>query len=311
MGSREKLAFPVQRSIPLNASGNSAKVLTIETGMLLSQYNGRLYRQGRTYRCHLSNCEMQADVNYQIFTLPNNWFVHGAIKLAWKNYKSAMQDELRQLKDNGLQHAKWHDFRINHSDVSGTESTAMAMVFNGAAWFGAPVIGDTTIAKVTDTAGTEHGFNVVGQVTNSYNVMYEYAQALNAKSTPDADFAGPQGYELLHPGAEDLDHLAEQGDQPPYTTDYTGWWDSNEDGTLNDDSTVLVHQDTMYIDADGSGVTRSKTFDAPLGLIFVYTSASDFHYGESEDPELTLNVSPGKYKGVHSEPIFRHDLKVE
>ena len=186
--------------------------------------------------------QLYRNVEYTIFTLPNTWFTHGAIKHAWKNYRAAMQDELMQ---SGGRTSKWHDFRINVADPDGTDASATPLVFDGNTWLVAPVPGDAPNSVVTNSAGTEHGFHLTGDVSNSYNVLYEYAQLLNSRATPQVDFAGPQSYEGLFAGSDDLDHLMEKGDQPPYAPAHLGWWDSNEDGTLNDASTSLAYVDTI------------------------------------------------------------------
>lgn len=303
----EALASPVQRTIPFWSSIDSAKMLRIDIPKLLSQFNSRLYRQGRNYRCQVQVTfpNTHQAVEYTLFTLPNTWFTHGAIKHAWKNYRAAMQDELMQ---SGGRTSKWHDFRMKLNDPSGTDGEALGLVFDGAAWRTAPTVGDAGDSIVTNSAGTEKSFHVVGDVSNSYNILYEYAQLLMSRNTPASDFAGPTAYEGLFKGADDLDHLLERGDQPPYSPTFQGWWDSNEDGTLNDASTSLAYQDTIVTSVSGEGTRpgKSKVFDAPLGIVYVFTSAGDFEH--STHGELAVTVSPGSYKGVHAEPIYRYQL---
>lgn len=306
----EALAQPVQRTIPVWASVNSATMIRVDAPNLLSRMNSRLYRQGRNYRCQFSIIapNTRQAIEYKIFTLPNTWFTHGAIKHAWKQYRAAMQDELMQ---SGGQTGKWHDFRMGLTDPDGTDANGVGVIFDGNTWKVAPVAGDAEAAIVTNSAGTEMAFNVVGSVSNSYNILYEYAQLLNSRQTPATDFAGPQSYEGLFKGADDLDHLMEKGDQPPYSPTHIGWWDSDEDGTLNDASTTLAYQDTIVSATSGEGTSpqKSRVFDAPLGLVYITTSSSDFLYTDGEGgPELALTVSPGNYKGVHSDPIFRYSM---
>ncbi len=314
----EALANPTQRTVACMSSINSAKMLRFDTPGLLSQMNSKLYRQGRNYSVRLNIVQPQTRTRteYKIFTLPNTWFTHGAIKHAFKNYKAAMQDELSQT---GGKHARWHDFRIKLTDPDGTDGEADAVVWTGGNWLTGPTVGDSGDSSVTNSAGTSISFHVVGDISNSYNILQQYALYLNSRRTPAADFAGPTSYEGMFEGADDLDKLMELGDQPPYSIDYLGLWDANEDGTLSDASTALSYQDTIYIgrgnDSDDTSTSASgskvisKVFDAPLGIVYVHTSQTDFLYTDGEGgPELALEAMPGNYKGVKSSPIFRHNL---
>lgn len=284
-------------------------MIRIDVPALLSETNSKLYRQGRSYRLRLKLVTPHTNqgVQYKIFTLPNTWFTHGAVKHAFRNYKAAMQDELMQT---GGKHAKWHDFRIAVSDPDGTDSGTGGVTFTGANWLHNPTVGDLVNSSVTNSAGTSIGFHLVGDVSNSYNIMEHYARYLEQRRTPPTDFSGPQSYEGMFKGADDLDNLMEEGDQPPYSIDMKGWWDSNEDGTLNDASTALSYEGTMY-SATGldAAQTHSQWFDAPLGMVYIYTSAADFWYTDAEGgPEIAFEAAAGSYKGVKSSPIFRHDL---
>ena len=59
----------------------------------------------------------------------------------------------------------------------------------------------------------------------------------------------------------------------------------------------------------GSPKVTSRTFDAPLGVCFIKTSGSDSCTPiQTGGPEVALTLSPGNYKGVHSDPIYRYTM---
>jgi len=81
------------------------------------------------------------------------------------------------------------------------------------------------------------------------------------------------------------------------------------------DDTRLVYQDSVYVgkgsDSDDVVARASgnrlvtRTFTAPLGLVFLESSTA---FTQSSDSELAMIAKAGKYKGVSSEPIFHHVL---
>lgn len=309
MASQEKLAYPVHRVFPGVASANSCTVMRVDVPQLLSQFNSRLYRQGRTYRCQVAVTSPNSiqSRQYRILTLPNTWFTHGAYKHAFKNYRAAMQDELAQT---GGKTSKWHDFHVKLNDPGNTDAGFEAVVNTGANWDEAPGAGEVFDSQVTNVAGTLSSFNMIGDFTDSYNILQEYALHLNrGADRPDDSSAGPQSFEDLFSGSDDLDRILEKGDEPPYDSDFSGWWDLSQDGSLTDADTCLAYQDTIVTATSGEGTHpgRSQWFDAPLGAIWLVTNQADFNYG-SEAPELAVTVASGSYKGVKSEPIIRYKM---
>ncbi len=308
MASKEKLAYPVHRTFPGVASANSCPIMRVDVPGLLSRMNSRLYRQGYTYRCQVAVTSPNSiqSRQYRILTLPNTWFTLGAYKHAFKNYKAAMQDELAQAGGT----AKWHDFHVKLNDPEGTDAGFVPQVHTGQNWGNAPNAGEIFDSQVTNVAGTLSSFNMIGAFTDSYNIMQQYALHLNrGADRPDDSSAGPQSYEDLFAGADDLDRILEKGDEPPYDSDFSGWWDLDGDGSLTDADTCLAYQDTVVTATSGEGTHpgRSMWFDAPLGAIWLVTNQADFNYG-SEAPELAVTVASGSYKGVKADPIIRYRM---
>ena len=293
--------MPTEKCIPIYGSGSSARTIKISTSNLLSQMNMRLYRQSMNYKVKISLADLESDGanHFQIFTLPNTWLTNGAIKHAYRMYKLAMKDELAQT---GGKTSKWHDFRINDVDADGTVTTAQALGFDGNSWTELAAPADTSLSVITpDSGGTEQGFHVVGNVANSYNIITEYVKHILSRGQEPQASVGPQAYEGLIDSADDLDNLLERGDLPPYDKDFAGW----AGDASADTNTTLVFQDTLRYDANAMYKTVSKTFDAPLGLVWIF-SDEDLLY--TSRPQFCLHVSAGNYKGVDATPIIKYDM---
>ena len=90
----------------------------------------------------------------------------------------------------------------------------------------------------------------------------------------------------------------EDFDNPPYPNDLSGtnWADA-----------VMVLQDSIAFDGGaGPGSLQTRTFDAPLGFVFVVKTddGTDTDFSTSH-PELILRVKAGSYKGTAAKPIVR------
>ncbi len=312
-----KLAqMPTQRVIACSAGEASQTAGVVEVAPLLSQMNSRLYRQGMVYDVQVALTEpISPTVPYQlnIYTLPNNWFTHGAIKEAFSRWRSSLQDE---LVATGGKHSKWLDFTIQ-PDADGSPGSN---VFYPNFWDGNSHTAVSTgykqgYSEVTDSDGDVMKFNTGGAEDKSgagvYNVMLEFARHIMSRRADDTAESGPQAYEGLQAGLDEMDHILEDGDTPPWDQDY-GMWHGAADA---DSDTRLVWADTLVIgignDSDDTAArtaaTRlvSRTIQAPLGLLFLEANAA---FAQSSDSEFAVIAKPGKYKGVSAAPIFHHDL---
>ncbi len=117
----------VENNIALEAlatDATDAGDAIIQVDKALSIMNHRLYRQGRNYTCSL---QLIPDVDHstlevEIFTLPDNWFVRGAIEHAYKTWRKSIQDELAA----GAKLSRWYDFRINEQDPGIPHGTSLS-----------------------------------------------------------------------------------------------------------------------------------------------------------------------------------------
>lgn len=314
------LASGACRTTALAASGVDLPDGVVQVNKLLSVLNNRLYRQGMNYDVSFSLLDPLSDEQerFKFYTLPNNWFVRGAISHAFRQYRAAMQPE---LLITGGKTSKWHDFVIDHQDPDGSRGIMYPSIFDGDS-FAAQTAGlSSDLSKVTNAAGTENQFHIGGALTNSFSILEEYALHLMSRRADDSAESGPQSYEGLQTGGTDIDHLMEQGDVPPYDEDFSFW----HGGADADTDFCMVYQDCLYVgatrtihDPDGSTTSdvdtvvasgsrvQTRTFTAPLGLVWV-ESASNIHSGTTT-PNFAMHVKAGNYKGVSAQPIYRYQM---
>ena len=286
-----------QLTIPLNAdSTDGVGTALVKVPKQLGMINHRLYRESMVYNVSFEAIpsNTSARIEYRFYTLPNNWFTMGAIKFAHKQWKASIQDELAQ----GTKLAKWYDFRINEQDPDGTWDALRATLWDGDANVEPAVDEYAETTLVGADGSTVKAFHLFGAISNSYNIFTEYAKHLNQRDVADA-VNSSVAYDGLHAGVESAEKLTEEGDLPPYDRDFGTNWDK-----------TMIQQAQIYFDGDGGiGRLSTRTFDAPLGLVFIIKSvdgsATDI---QATTPQLMMRASPGKYKGVNAQPIVRMEL---
>jgi len=277
--------------------------MIVQTHTAATRMNSRLYRQCRDYDVSLSATTYNTDASsftYEFYTLPNTWFVKGAIKYAYGIYMQSHADEMAA----GINFARWHDFQINEQNPDDVWEYALPAAFDGDGWGSITADETTSDSSVTDSSGTSRGFHLIGNLNNSYNIFRQFANRLKYRMASDDSVSSDQPYgELLD--LDDADDMAEKGDQAPYDRDWGTWLPA--DTTVDDaqGQNLLVLRDTISYDGNaGFGKMKTRVFTAPLGLVFVRKvedgSLSAFN---TTTPELLLHLSPGKYKGVRSHSL--------
>ncbi len=301
--AKNKLGTAVERSVALNVSsaGSGTGIAMLEMHNIASKLNHRLYRQTRNYRVRLQQTQdaNAGRVMTQIFTLPDTWFVRGAIKYAYDTYMQNHADELA----NGIKFGRWHDFQISPQNPDGSYELLEPILYDGDGFASiaqdepSGAAGTYSTTKAAD--GTSMGFHCIGNIANSYNILREFAEYRNNMKPDDESTTAVQPYgDLLD--LKDAEAMVESGDRAPYDRDFSGWIPDDE---TVDDSTgqhILTLQDTIGSDQDGgSGFTTSKVINAPLGVIFlrnlVNGSMTDI---PTSSPQLRLEFMPGSYKGI-------------
>lgn len=293
---------PTEKCIPVKAAADTSGAagrMIVKGNRHLGEMNNRLYRQCRTYDLKFStianNVGSGDTWTYDFYTLPNTWFVYGAIKYAYDTYMQAHDDEVRA----GVRFSKWHDFHINEQDPDEDWELSEACLFDGGAWASLSPDEATPDSSITLNDGsTVNGFNLLGNETNSYNIFSEYANLLKYRTPADESVSSSQPYDGLL-DLKDADKMAEVGDQAPYDRDFSSFL---HDGS--DDQNILVYQGSISNDANGALSRVTRTFTAPLGLVWVQKEVNGTLTDISNTvPELCMHVSPGKYKGVRSESL--------
>lgn len=268
-----------------------------EGAMGMSATNHRLYRQFRSY-----NMKVKLTAPYhagiEVYILKDTWMVRNAIKKAAKVYHNT--NVLAPGAD--LKPARWQDFRLKPVLTGGlTVGRLLPVGFN---------LGTTISYNITSTGqwdisdvpsqadGTQYQFCIGDVSGNQINVIRRYmdsddttSDVANSQETYDDFLQRVQG---------DLD---DDGDLAPYN--------------MTNLNNYLVKIDTIH-----NGKTTTASFDAPLGWVFFrhnteiinqnpdvaindINEASRFQIITEAGTTACLQVihSPGKYKGVRSEPM--------
>lgn len=311
MPGHKDVRMPTQKTLPLVClTQDGVGQGLVRSSLALTQLNGRLYRQCRTYDVSFSEIlgtSSSTDAReYHFYTLPNTWFVYGAIKYAYDTYIRNHAEEL----EAGIRFSRWHDFMINEQDPDGTWDELRVVLQDGSlgesdsttsttGW--GTITGDETISdsSVSGSDGTAEGFNLMGIESNSYNIFSEFAKKLKYGHAADESITSDQPYEGLL-DLKDADDMVEKGDQAPYDRD----WSVFLPDAGNDDQKILCWQDSIYLTDDGFSRSRTRQFTAPLGLVWVNKKVNGTNTDFSTSvPEICLHVKGGDYKGIHSHSL--------
>lgn len=290
-----------QRKMPLMAVGSDGVGRgLVQVDRELGKMNDMLYRQCRNYTVRFSAWPVTSSATtYRLFTLPDTWFTHGAIKHAYANW-------LKSLRDNspvGAKFAKWYDFRIEPS-IAGNNSvleSCLAEMSDGGTnqvTWSVTYADEYAYSKTRNAAGSEMGLYIGAGADVGFNIEAEFQKSLTSRQ-PDSLVVTHEGsYTDLHDASDHLiaQHMAEGGDRAPYDYDRE---------TIGDGVIPWVLQDQITVDLD-AGYTNetSRFFNAPLGIVMVVKdrnlSEEDF---STSQPELLMEVAAGKYKGVKAPAI--------
>lgn len=283
--------------IAADGTGDGQAVVNVSHNLCKS--NMRLYRQSMTYPVsfkHTGDRYRSVNVSYQFYTLANNWFVHGAVKFAFRNWRASLQEELTA----GAKVGKWIDFRVEATNPDGDNAILNPHSWDGDGYNALDAGEYVNSSTTTGTDGSEDGFSMFGSLAGHFNIFEEYAKYLDSGKPDDSSATTANIYSGLIAGDDNLtrESLSEDYDTPPYPQDLSGtnWADA-----------VMVLQDSITIDGNaGQTSVSTRTFDAPLGFVFVTRkedgTLSDF---STSLPELICRVKAGSYKGTAARPIVR------
>lgn len=295
-----KMARDTELSHALMGEGSDgAGQAIVNVSKTLSRVNMRLYRQSMTYpvsfKC-LVPPGTTGQHTYRFYTLANNWFTLSAIRFAFKKWRASLQEELT----SGAKVGRWIDFRVEHTNPDGDNTTLSPVSWDGDGWNSVEAGEYVNSSTTTGADGSEDGFNLFGSLSGHYNIFEEYAKYLDSGKPDDSSATTANVYSGLIEGDDDLtrESLSEDYDTPPYPQNFVGtnWKDA-----------VMVLADQIRVDGDGAqGSLVTKTFDAPLGFVFctkiVNSTDTDF---ATDKPELLMRVASGSYKGTGASQIIR------
>ena len=115
--------YPVERTQTYSLS--AGQTILVDTAKTLSAQNHRLYRQGKLYHVRLSVTDLSPQAGdlvkqqYQIWTIPDTWYV----KKAWE---LAMATREEQLAESSRPRGRWDDFRVGWSSTYQTGTLGVA-----------------------------------------------------------------------------------------------------------------------------------------------------------------------------------------
>lgn len=301
---KSRKAMPMANDTELSsaliaADGTGAGQAIVDVTHNLCKANMRLYRQSMTYPVSFKATNPTGNastLSYRFYTLANNWFTQGAIKFAFKNWRASLQEELTA----GAKVGRWIDFRIESTNPDGDNTTLVPHSWDGDGYNALDAGEYTSSSTTTGTDGSEDGFSLFGALSGHFNIFDEYAKFLDSGKPDDSSATTANIYSGLIAGDDNLtrESLSEDYDTPPYPQDLSGtnWADA-----------VMILQDVISFDGGGGPASLStRTFDAPLGFVFVVKNddGSDTDLSTSA-PELLCRVKAGGYKGTAARPIVR------
>ena len=292
-----------QRTLEVRSPSSSLGTMTCHVPDLLMRANRRQYTQCRAYdlRVKAAGSNSDVEVNYEIFTLSNAWWVKRAIEMAKGVYMEATKEERAAL---GTGVATYNDFIIQCASGAGGNFADLyhyTLATSGDNITGSEVATDESLYEVNqvvsdlkDDAGDTMGFTVLAEDSSGVGVFNIFDQYLLSRSvTPDTDTrAGPYA-DLLELDEDALASLQQDGDLTP--------WDADAFPS------PFVLQDTIYQDqgAPSGGARYSKMFTAPLGIVIIKKRAADGAEANfATTDHVLLDVRKGTYKGVHA-PAYK------
>lgn len=244
---------------------------------MLSMINRRHYPASGCYeaRIDLNAAVVTGQVN--VYVLKDNWDTIGAIRLAYKAYMKATEDERAHLSPKQV--ARWEDFRIAH-DTGLTE--IVPLVYNHGVGLSPLAIGEFENSTVVDALGNNRFFSIENPTgVNRFNIFTQWSASGNVDTDPQTSTASvPYGDldALLdnQQGAE----LQTDGNLPPY--------DAQGNDGIGSAWTKVATLTNAPAGADGR--LSTGYFRAPLGMVLI-TGADTNAWG-------IMHVREGSTKGI-------------
>ena len=276
--------YPIVRKGAIALDGSPDSNALVRVDRALSGRNHRLYRQSRLY-----TVKVDLDINappgtvVDVYALGHSWMAQKAYTMAYGQFIENGKEESAQLKTH---RARWNDFRVDHGlGVTFQKDMLFAGAIPGTA--GLTKFGTGTeyvMSEVCNVAGVPYTFRWSGSGGNTWNIISEYDITGNTDVTPSTPI-GAVAYDGLTDELDDImsDHLAQDGNEPPYSKDVI-------------EPAVWLKIGTLSVNAAGQQKLSTGFFEAPSGLVVLQSSAPI----PNDTSFLNLECKAGDYKGVHA-----------
>lgn len=300
-------------------SGNGEDAHYIDIARDLSAINRRLYRQGRNYSIsNISVHDSQGDARVLISTAPNNWATHEAWEMAFQGWK---RQRAQTLADTTGSTPRWSDFKVylnkEHvvdSDWPGVrddeENTVLGTGANSSGEWDYSDMGFSRAGVRYDNHAIGlMGAHLVGSTISDETTPFETSydgyisaleglQEIRRKPVDDGDFDAAFDDAIftgmnLHAGGAIEDTLLtieKEGDNPPYSTEFLG-----NTSNPTDDTGAWPIRECHIKTAYSPMAMMGPIPNIPCGLLQIETTS-----GADNTIGLLIELTPGKYKGVHA-----------
>lgn len=277
--------YPVARKGAIAVDGSDSPQAMIRVDRALSGRNHRLYRQSRCYTVKLDlDINAVAGQVVEVYAIANTWMAAKAYKLAYKMFQDNSKEERAQL---GNQAARWNDFRVDHGLGTAFQRD---LLYAGATpgVVGLDKLGsgsEYVMSEVANSLGSTNTFAWTGTAGNTFNIIDEYDRTANTSISPSTPVGADVAYDGLTDELDDnqMDHLSQHGNEPPYNKDVI-------------ENSIWVKVGTLSVNSAGQQKLSTGFFEAPAGLIALVSSTPL----SNALSVLNLECKAGDYKGVHA-----------
>ena len=284
----------------------------IDIAKALSQVNRRAYRQGLYYYASKVTFSNNGVAYCSLNTAMDNWVTKAAWKRGFQMFQKMNRAATADLDGNII--PKYHDYKVSLTASTALSSYKNAVYGNLGStteytsddWVQSDYVTEDPVdadPRNVDTfrahllgphSGSANAWTSVGLI-RSLNDVWSYDPAEGVPSL-DADADTDPIANLFDAGDTYDDvrlNLDQDNDEPPYNHD-------NMPGASSSDEQTCVA--IMRTGTGAGAYVSAPGFCIPFGLIEVMVS--DFGAGENiGNIELTIDLVPGSYHGVHAERV--------
>lgn len=301
------------------ADGSGGSIVYIDIAKALCQVNRRFYRQGLYYYVARARFSNGSESYVQINTIPDTW----QTKVAWKRCFQQWSKMNRKANQDMNITPKYHDFKVLMNQGSGSTLNAQygdittSTAYSSDDWVISKfVTEDPTLIDDDTGTGLEHAVTDPDQFTVHMLGPHQgtsgtWTSIGAIRSLNDVWSRSPAVGEPTLDGDADTDPIANLFDAGDNLDEVRLNMDADNDatpynlgamtGSSSQDETVV--KVIMRTGTGAGALSHGNGFCAPFGLLEV--NVNDFGAGTNVGiVELTLDLVPGSYHGVHAERVL-------